>query len=157
MVVVGHSRFTDRRLGEELSDLGEHTATTGSAEQSRLCRGRRGRAEQTQMEVAVGELETTVPTVPSDMPSRTGLNRNSGGVNQAIPRRRAVARAIARPTALRGIVQVAVLDYMRHEPKGADGKEEDGGTEARSRVKLSRLYQLAGNGRFGIRAAGPGS
>ena len=157
MVVVDRSRFADRSLGEELSDLGEHTATTGSAEQSRLCRGGRRRAEQTQMGVAVGELETAVPIVSSGMPSRTGLNRNGGGVNEAIPRRRSAARAIARPTALRGIVQVAVLDYMRHEPKGADGKEEDGGTEARSRVELSRLYQLAGNGTFGIRAAGPGS
>ena len=104
VVVVDHSRFADRSLGEELCDLGEHTATTGSAEQSRLCRGRRGRAEQPQMGVAVGELETAVPTVPNDMPPRTGLNRNGGGVNEAIPRRRFAARAIARPTALRGIV-----------------------------------------------------
>ena len=46
---------------------------------------------------------------------------------------------------------------MRHESNEDNGKGEDGGTEARSRVELSRLYQLARNGRFGIRAAGPGS
>ena len=95
VVVVDHSRFADRSLGEELSDLGEHTATTGSEEQSRLCRGGRRRAEQTQMGVAVGELETAVPIVSSGIPSRTGLNRNGGGVYQAIPRRRSAARAIA--------------------------------------------------------------
>ena len=105
------------------------------------------------MGVAVGELETAVPIVSSGMPSRTGLNRNGGGVYQAIPRRRSAARAIARPTTLRGIVQVSVPDYMRHDSNEDNGKGEDGGTEARSRVELSRLYQLAKNGRFAIRAA----
>ena len=46
---------------------------------------------------------------------------------------------------------------MRHESNEDNGKGEDGGTEARSRVELSRLDQLAKNGTFGIRAAGPGS
>ena len=63
----------------------------------------------------------------------------------------------SRPTAFRGIIEVVVRDYMRHESNEDNGKEEDGGTEARSRVGPSRLYQLARNGRFGVRAAGPDS
>ena len=63
----------------------------------------------------------------------------------------------SRPTAFRGIIEVVVRDYMRHESNEDNGKGENGGTEARSRVELSRLYQLAKNGTYGIRAAGPGS
>ena len=63
----------------------------------------------------------------------------------------------SRPTAFRGIIEVVVRDYTRHESNEDNGKEEDGGTKARSRVGprvCTSLPEMAGSG-FGppVRAA----